>query len=141
MAKETRSWEANDGSLHKTECDAAKRDLEILIAASPCAENAPYAKKLLTWLTSNPAAIASALSEYHMACPKAEAVAAERRCCSQCGRLEGEPHDFRHIAKYVSCSEAPARNAAKTEPFEAAEIAAEYTPSNPLSYRGSPRSG
>lgn len=70
MAKETRSWEANDGSLHKTECDAARRDLQLLIADSPCAENSPYAKIMLDWMTRNPREIAKTLIEYADACPE-----------------------------------------------------------------------
>lgn len=70
MAKETKSWEANDGSLHKTACEAAKCDLELLVKASPCAENAPYAKILLEWLMRQSAEIVVALNEYDCACPR-----------------------------------------------------------------------
>lgn len=76
MAKEARSWEANDGSLHKTECDAVRRDLEMLIQASPCAENLPYCKTMLGWMTGDARNIAESLIAYADACPQ-DAVAAE----------------------------------------------------------------
>jgi hypothetical protein len=69
MAKEVRSWEANDGSLHKSECEAAARDLEIIIAGSPCAENSPYAKTMFGWLKREARDIAAALIAYADACP------------------------------------------------------------------------
>lgn len=76
MAKEVRSWEANDGSLHKTECEAAACDLQNIINASPCAENSPYAKKTFDWLKREAREIAAALIAYADACP-VETVAAE----------------------------------------------------------------
>lgn len=70
MATEVKSWKANDGSLHDTECDAVRRDLQLLIADSPCAENSPYAKIMLEWMIRQPEEIAAALTAYAEACPK-----------------------------------------------------------------------
>lgn len=70
MATATTAYRANDGSLHDTECGAATRDLQLLIADSACAENAPYSRTMLGWLTSQPREIAASLIAYADACPQ-----------------------------------------------------------------------
>ena len=70
MATEVTAWEANDGSLHKTPCEAATRNVELLVQRSPLSENSPYAKKLVEWLTQNPRAIREVLQEHERACPR-----------------------------------------------------------------------
>lgn len=69
MPQEITAYRAKDGSIHETACLAATRDLEALVAASPLAENTPYAKKLVDWLTSQAPAILEVLGEYAAACP------------------------------------------------------------------------
>jgi hypothetical protein len=69
MAQATPAFEANDGSLHRDECSAVKRDLDILIADSPLSENGPYAKIATEWLAGNAQAIGTVLMHYHDACP------------------------------------------------------------------------
>lgn len=70
MASEVTAYRANDGSLHDTECEAAARDLQLIIAGSKCAENSPYAKTMLEWMIRNPREIADALTAYADACPQ-----------------------------------------------------------------------
>lgn len=75
MATEVRSWKANDGSLHENECAAATRDVELIVERSPLAENTPFARKLVDWLTGNAALIRETLEAHERACPKAVAAA------------------------------------------------------------------
>jgi hypothetical protein len=70
MPRKIDAWQSEDGTIHDAECDAAHRDLELLVQASPLAENAPYARRLLEWLTSEPTAIRSKLEAFEAACPK-----------------------------------------------------------------------
>jgi AraC-like DNA-binding protein len=73
MAKQVQSWEAEDGTLHKTECAAATRDVEMLVERSPLAENSPYAKKLTEWLCKHASEIRTKLEAHERACPKVKA--------------------------------------------------------------------
>lgn len=70
MAKEVTSWQANDGSLHDNQCKAAVRDIELMVAASPLAENPPFAKKLSEWLASNSSVVRATLQAHAKACNK-----------------------------------------------------------------------
>lgn len=76
MPKKITAYQAEDGSIHDSECAAATRDVEIMVAASPLAENQPYAKMLVEWLTSNPAMIRKKLEAHESACPKDSVAAA-----------------------------------------------------------------
>lgn len=69
MPKEITAYQAEDGSLHTDACAAARKDIELLIAGSPLAENQPYAKSLCEWLTDDPRKIIDKLGEYLDACP------------------------------------------------------------------------
>lgn len=71
MVKMIKSWEAEDGSLHRTECDAATRDVTLLVQRSPLAENSPYSKKLVMWLCENAPEIRQKLEAHEKACPQA----------------------------------------------------------------------
>lgn len=71
MPKEVTAYQADDGSLHTSECAAATVNVELLVKASPLAENQPYAKKLVEWLTGNPRAIREVLEAHERACPRA----------------------------------------------------------------------
>jgi hypothetical protein len=75
MATEVKAWKAEDGTLHDSECEAATRDVEMLVERSPLAENSPYAKKLVEWLTENAGEIRTKLQAHERACPKVEAEA------------------------------------------------------------------
>jgi hypothetical protein len=109
MATEVKSWKANDGSLHENECAAATRDVELMVECSPLAENTPFARKLVDWLTANAGEIRTTLEAHERACPKAVAAAepAEEApvlralICHQCGTVQGDKHNFRHIAHYI----------------------------------------
>lgn len=70
MPLEVTAYRAEDGSLHTDACEAATKDLELLIAQSPLAENQPYCRKVLEWLISDSDTIMDKLKEYHVACPK-----------------------------------------------------------------------
>jgi hypothetical protein len=70
MPMEVTAYQAKDGTLHANACEAATIDLKLIIAASPLAENRPYADKVLEWLTSDPEGICDALGAYADACPK-----------------------------------------------------------------------
>lgn len=76
MAKQIKAWQASDGSLHEGECAAATRDVELIVEKSPLAENIPYAKLLVTWLTTEATMIRKMLEAHESACPK-DAVTAE----------------------------------------------------------------
>lgn len=71
MAKKITSWQANDGSLHTDECAAATRDVEILVEGSPLAENVPFARQLVKWLTGNAHIVRKTLEAHEAACPTA----------------------------------------------------------------------
>lgn len=108
MATEVKSWRANDGSLHENECSAATRDVELIVEQSPLNENAPFARKLVEWMTGNAKLIRDTLEAHERACPKAVAAAEpaaddspRAMICAQCGTPEGEKHNFRHIAHYI----------------------------------------
>lgn len=72
MAKQVQSWQANDGSLHSSECDAATQDVNLMVAASPLAENSPFALKLVEWLCDKAPLIRATLEAHERACPRAE---------------------------------------------------------------------
>lgn len=74
MPKKITAYQAADGSIHEDECGAAKRDLEAIVQASPMAENAPYAKMLVEWLTDRADVVLKVLAAYHEACPRNVAV-------------------------------------------------------------------
>ena len=76
MATEVKAFRAEDGTLHNTACEAAVRDLNLIINKSPCAENSPYAKIMLEWMTDQAPEIVATLNEYIAACPKPEPTAA-----------------------------------------------------------------
>lgn len=69
MATEVTAWRANDGTLHDSRCDAATNDLTAFVMASPMAENQPYARQLVEWLTKEAGQIVAILTEYREACP------------------------------------------------------------------------
>lgn len=69
MAQKITAYQAEDGSIHADACAAATRDLEAVIAASPLAENGPFAKQLLAWMQERSAVILKVLGEYDAACP------------------------------------------------------------------------
>lgn len=71
MPMEITAFKAGDGSLHEDRCTAATKDIELLIGRSPLAENQPYARKVLEWLTDDPDTIMDAMKEFQVACPKA----------------------------------------------------------------------
>lgn len=73
MATEVTAWKAEDGTLHDNECQAATRDVEIFVSKSPLAENQPFARKLVEWLTSEAPAIRKKLEAHERACPRAVA--------------------------------------------------------------------
>jgi hypothetical protein len=70
MPKKITAYQAEDGSIHDSECAAATRDVEIMVAASPLAENAPFARTLVEWLCANPETIRKTLEAHERACPK-----------------------------------------------------------------------
>ena len=70
MPQEVTAFKANDGSLHEDACAAATRDVELMVQRSPLAENTPYAKKLVDWLTQNSRDIRAVLETHERACPK-----------------------------------------------------------------------
>jgi hypothetical protein len=70
MPKEITAYQAADGTLHTNACAAATKDLELLIGQSPLAENQPYARKVLEWLTADPDTIMDKMKEFQIACPK-----------------------------------------------------------------------
>ncbi len=76
MPKKISAYQASDGSIHEDECQAATRDVELLVQGSPLNENQPYAKKLVAWLTENSKAIRTVLETHASACPKAAEVKA-----------------------------------------------------------------
>lgn len=69
MPKQITAWQAKNGSIHGSACEAAACDLEAIVMASPMAENAPFARKLVDWLKGDAHAIAKVLAEYIGACP------------------------------------------------------------------------
>jgi hypothetical protein len=71
MAKQITAWQAEDGSLHTSECDAATRNVTLLVERSPLAENAPYSRQLVEWLTENAPEIRRTLEAHERACPRA----------------------------------------------------------------------
>ena|SRR5690349_11196290 len=115
MPKEVTAFRAEDGSLHEDKCAAATRDVELMVQASPLAENAPFARDLVVWLTRNSKMIREKLEAHAEACPIApqeqaspqepegthSSISQGTLICSQCGTPEGEPHPFRHISKYI----------------------------------------
>jgi hypothetical protein len=70
MPKQVNAYEADDGSLHTSECEAATVNVSLLVQRSPLAENQPYARKLVEWLTGNPQEIRAVLEAHERACPK-----------------------------------------------------------------------
>lgn len=76
MPKKISAYQASDGSIHESECDAATRDVELLVQNSPLNENQPYAKKLVEWLTGNSKAIRAVLETHERACPQSVAAKA-----------------------------------------------------------------
>ena len=70
MAQSIPAFAAEDGTLHKTECAAVSRDLEMLLEKSPLFENKPYTKIAHEWLASNAHEIGVVLCHYARACPK-----------------------------------------------------------------------
>lgn len=70
MPKKITAYQADDGSIHDDECAAATRDVELMVAASPLAENQPYARKLVEWLTGNSEQIRAVLETHERACPQ-----------------------------------------------------------------------
>jgi hypothetical protein len=73
MPQKITAYQAADGTLHTDACAAATKDLELLIGQSPLAENQPYARKVLEWLTADPDTIMDRMKEFQIACPKAVA--------------------------------------------------------------------
>jgi hypothetical protein len=71
MPKKITAYQAEDGSIHDSECAAATRDVELMVQASPLAENAPFARTLVDWLCANPNLIREKLEAHERACPKA----------------------------------------------------------------------
>lgn len=69
MPTEVTAFRASDGSLHEDLCTAATRDVELMVQRSPLAENQPYAKKLVEWLTQNSRDIRAVLEAHEQACP------------------------------------------------------------------------
>jgi hypothetical protein len=70
MPLEVTAFKAEDGSLHEDACSAATKDIELMIGRSPLAENQPYARRVLEWLTESSGDIVTALVAYRAACPK-----------------------------------------------------------------------
>lgn len=70
MPQKITAYQAADGSIHPDACAAAKCDLDAIVQASPLAENQPYAKLALEWLTDRADVILKVLGEYHTSCPK-----------------------------------------------------------------------
>lgn len=80
MPKRVQAYQANDGTLFADECLAATRDVELLVGDSPLAENQPYARKVVEWLTANTRDIRKVLETFEGACPIAAVeVASENR--------------------------------------------------------------
>lgn len=73
MPKQITAYQASDGSIYDDECAAATRDVELLVQGSPLAENQPFAKKLVEWLTKNSRDIRAVLETHEQACPIAVA--------------------------------------------------------------------
>jgi hypothetical protein len=71
MPKKITAYQAEDGSIHDSECAAATRDVELMVQASPLAENAPFARTLVDWLCANPELVRKTLEAHERACPKA----------------------------------------------------------------------
>ncbi len=82
MAKQVTSWQANDGTLHDSECAAATRDVELIVEQSPLKENTPFARTLVSWLTGNAELIRETLHAHEMACPR-DAVAAKEELVAE----------------------------------------------------------
>lgn len=70
MPKKITAYQADDGSIHDSECAAATRDVELMVQRSPLAENQPFARLLVEWMTNNADEITDKLAAHGRACPK-----------------------------------------------------------------------
>jgi hypothetical protein len=95
MPQEIQAFRAEDGSIHEDACDAASRDIQLLVEGSPLAENKPFARDLVRWLMSDPENIALRLTEFRQSCPnganaEARSETSERTRSSERTLADGE---------------------------------------------------
>jgi len=64
------AYEAIDGSIHRNACDAAGRDLGIMLENAGLNLNSGHFREVASWLKGKPGEIAAALTAYAAACPK-----------------------------------------------------------------------
>lgn len=108
MAKHVKSWEANDGSLHKDKVKAARRDVEMIVEKRFPTHATAQGHEVAEWLLEEREPIIMALTDYHRLAPPITAKApappesTERTLiCYMCGTAEDKPHSFRHVAQYI----------------------------------------
>lgn len=76
MVKQVKSWEAEDGSLHRDKAAAARRDVESIVEKQFPPHSAVTGHEVTDWLLDNRERLISALTEYHrLAPPKPKAAA------------------------------------------------------------------